>query len=69
MKNPEKSTHLQALGWPELIGQKKMAARVTPEMVTAAAPRQNDRRPNGLRWLSWVFSGRDGRGMRYGGLN
>jgi hypothetical protein len=43
LRCPEKSTHLQAQGWPELYGQKKMAARVTPEMVTAAALRQNDR--------------------------
>jgi hypothetical protein len=29
-------------GWLERKGQKKMAARVTPDKVTVAAPRQTD---------------------------
>jgi hypothetical protein len=59
-KNRGKSTRLQALGWPVLIGQKKMAARVTPEMVTAAASRRNDRQPTACALDAEVFSGRNG---------
>jgi hypothetical protein len=33
---------LQALEWLEQLGQKKMAARATPDKVTVAAPRQTD---------------------------
>jgi len=38
-------------------------------MVTAAAPRQNDRHQTACAGCCGSFLGRDGRGMRYGGLD